>query len=298
MFHQFFTNSNTELAKIGLASNSTLHMLEFIRNIAQMSRESSAPLETAPSSVDALLELETIAQKAIDRYAGKGWQIFDEMASELGWPRSQLTSVLRWLRHECPDCIAESRTSGGIVKVRITKVPLEAKQARQLSTDIVAQLAKLYAYLKHTERNREKLALDVSTIACRIAPFLEDREFQIQYKRCKRQLKEPLEELRDPLGVRQIEGMQMAGTQLEAGVDSSNSEFETKYNVGAPRNSKSSLGASSPTLTNRLALPKLIGIVAMILAAILISIFLVSTFLRAMELLSHYVERINSQAEL
>ena len=222
------------------------------------------------------------ADAATERFANKGWTELDEMADQLGWRHSQLTAVLRWLKQESPIYVVESKVSRGVVKVRITKATADSKKARQLSTEIVAQLAKLYSNLKHTDRNREKLANDVRTIASRIAPFLENREFQIQCNRFKQRLKDPQQE-----------------TQMEAGTESSNPSidpaqtFTRKPNVSSP-------APDSPRFASfdRRSLRRLILIATIVVVGLLITVFLTTTFLHAIELLSQYVERINSQLQL
>lgn len=222
-------------------------------------------------------EEESVSDTPIEQFAGAGWKELDEIAAKLGWRHSRLTAVLRYLRQKSPIFVVETKISRGVVKVRITKVAVDAKQAKQLSTDIISQLAKLYSNLKHTDRNREKLAYDVRTIAVRIAPFLENREFQIQYKRYKRQL-----------GDLQLE------TQMEANAETPDSLDDPLRSQPNPKAATRRLG-DSPPIFDRRALPRLVLIASIVIIGLLVSLFLTSTFLHAMEVLSIYVERINSQ---
>ena len=251
------------------------------QKMAFMPSESANPRQSAIAKTATVSEAECNASVVTDRFAGKGWTLFEEMAGELGWRHSRRTSVLRWLKQESPIFIFESKLSRGVAKVRITKVTLESKQARQLATDISSQLAKLYTKLKHTDRNREKLASDVRTIASRIAPFLENREFQIQYRRFKRQLNEPQQE-----------------TQMEAGVESSDHPISAAQSRIEPPVSAPRADIPSPRGFDRRALPRLVLIASMFIIGAVIFVFLTATLLHALEVLSHYVERINAQTEL
>ncbi len=243
-----------------------------------MPSESSKPQHSTTASVSSISEAECNADVVTERFAGKGWRVFDEMAIELDWRHSWLTAVLRWLRQKSPIYVVETKVCRGVVKVRITKVNSELKQARQLSTDIISQLAKLYSNLRHTDRNREKLAYDVKTIAGRIAPFLENREFQIQYRRRRRQRNEPQQE-----------------TQMEASSEMPASNVELTHSCPVPP--ASPLQNDSPRFASvdRRALRRLTLIASIVVLGMLIIIFLTTTFMHAMELLSRYVERINSQ---
>ncbi|MDX1928321.1 MAG: hypothetical protein SFV81_17470 [Pirellulaceae bacterium] len=239
----------------------------------------SPDLRDAATQTPSISDAEKLSQAVTYRFSDRGWLVFEEMAKELGLRPSQLTSALRWVRQKSPNYIVESKVSSGVVKVRITQVTLEAKQARQLSVEIVAQLAKLYSNLRHTDRNRDKLAYDVRTIASRIAPFLENREFLIQYRRYKRQLKEP----------------QPQEISMEVSAESSNSLIDPR-----PVTKSAVPTSESPRLSSfdRRALRRLVLIAMILVVGLLIAVFLTTTFLHAMELLSQYIERINSQLKI
>ena len=246
-----------------------------------MSLESSDTPHSTLAQANSVCEVACDASAASEQFGGKGWIELDEIANKLGWRLSRLTAVLRWLRQESPNYIVESKVSCGIVKVRITKGAIEAKQARQLSTEIISQLAKLYSNLKHSDRNREKLACDVRTIASRLAPFLENREFQIQYRRFKRQLVDTQQE-----------------TRMEASVETPTPLISGDLGNTATKESPSRLDDVRVKGFDRSALRRLVLIGSIIVVGLIVTVFLATTFLHAMELLSQYVERINSQLNL
>ncbi len=227
-------------------------------------------------------EVEDFAHAAAERYSDRGWKVFDELANELGWRHSKVTSMLRWLKQKSPNYIVESKVSGGVVKVRITKVTSDAKQARQLSVELVAQLAKLYSNLRHTNRNREKLALDVRTIASRIAPFLENREFLIQCRRFKRQLKAPRQQESD----------------MEASAEGSNATRDLPQVSSKCQTQSSAVDRPTFSSFDRRALRRVVLIALILVVGLLVAVLLTTTLLHAIELLSHYIERINSQLKI
>ena len=239
---------------------------------------SDARLSTA-ASVNSVADVACDASAASEQFGGMGWIEFDKMASKLAWRHSRLTAVLRWLRKQSLDYVVESKVSSGVVKVRITKVESEAKQAKQLSVEIISQLAKLYSNLMHSDRNRKKLACDVRTIASQIAPFLENREFHIQCKRYKRQLADKQPET--PME----ESAEIPASRICA--DQADTASISPANLVEPRGRG----------FDQRALRRLVLISSIIVVGLLVTIVLTTTFLHAMEQLSQYVERINSQLE-
>jgi len=255
-------------------------ILAFMPSDSANSPQSTA---TTPALVS---ETEHDATIVTDHFAGSGWKLFEEMARELDWRHSRLTAALRWLRQESPLFIVESKLSLGVAKVRITQATTELKQARQLSADIIPLLAKLYTKLKHTDRDREKLSYDVRTIAARLAPFLESREFQIQYRRFKRQLGAPHQEI-----------------PMEAGAESNNpltSPVQSRVEPHVPGHRVTPSRAESPRSLgfDRRALQRLVFIASVIVVGSVITVFLTAALLHALEVLSQYVERINAQSQL
>ncbi len=223
--------------------------------------------------------LEQLAEELADQFADNGWVDFMLMAHRLGWQKSQLNSVLRWMRKESPKYVVESRLFRDVARVRVFKVAVGEKHTRQLSAELVTLLAKLYVHLKYGERDRQKLASDVKTIASRISPFLADREFQIEYKK---------------LVPKNYSSR--GDQQLEKHIDREASFADA---VLEPEQAKRSLSresiSQSPFYDHR-SLPRLVFVALIIIIGAIVVIFFATTLIHALNVLSNYIEKITTQS--
>lgn len=247
-----------------------------------MSLDAPDPVTSEEKSGHTELDANVVAL----RFAGMGWVDFETMASQLRWQKSKLSCVLRWMKKESQVHVVETRLFRNEARVRVTIVAMDKKQPRQLSSELVGPLARLYVQLKHGERSRQKLASDVKAIAARIAPHLGDGEFQLEYKKAASKLQRfsESEHLENYIGQNYI-GRE---TERVEGAHSEKQVTEMTDARAAPR--------LQPYDHRKLARLVLAGIVLCI--ATVVTMFFASTLLRAINLISHYIDRLTNQASM